>query len=93
MSRPWPGTPNGRLSPILTCWRSRELSGAPSSPITSAATTWPTVGTGASERIGGPSGQAANLSRAGRSHSVVPTLTPATSTPQAPPVMPAPPDA
>ena len=35
-SRPWPGTPNGRLSPILTCWRSRELSGAPSSPTTSA---------------------------------------------------------
>ena len=48
---------------------------------------------GASERIGGPSGQAANLSRAGRSHSVVPTLTPPTTTPQAPPVMPAPPDA
>src|SRR5271155_2625260 len=41
----------------------------------------------------GPSGQAANLSRAGRSHSVVPTLTPATTTPQAPTVMPAPPDA
>ena len=41
----------------------------------------------------GPSGQAANLSRAGRSHSVVPTLSPATSTPQAPPVMPTPPDA
>ncbi len=37
----------------------------------------------------GPSGQAANLSRAGRSHSGVPTLTPATTTPQAPPVMPA----
>ena len=33
------------------------------------------------------------MSRAGRSHSVVPTLTPATTTPQAPPVMPAPPDA
>jgi Abortive infection alpha len=33
------------------------------------------------------------LSRAGRSHSVVPTLTPATTTPQAPPVMPTPPDA
>jgi len=33
------------------------------------------------------------LSRAGRSHSVVPTLAPTTSTPQAPPVMPAPPDA
>ena len=36
---------------------------------------------------------AANLSRAGRSHSVMPTLTPATTTPQAPPLMPAPPDA
>ena len=48
---------------------------------------------GASGRIGGPSGQAANLSRAGRSHSVVPTLTPATSTPQAPPVVPTTPDA
>jgi hypothetical protein len=34
--------------------------------------------------------QAANLSRAGRSHSVVPTLSPGTATPQAPPVMPAP---
>ena len=41
----------------------------------------------------GPSGQAANLSRAGRSHSVMPTLTPGTAAPQAPPVMPAPPDA
>src|SRR6266568_2861179 len=41
----------------------------------------------------GPSGQAANLSRAGRSHSVLPTLTPGTTTPQAPPLMPAPPDA
>jgi hypothetical protein len=30
---------------------------------------------------------------AGRSHSVVPTLSPATATPQAPPVMPTPPDA
>jgi hypothetical protein len=40
-----------------------------------------------------PSGQAANLSRAGRSHSVVPTLSPGTPTPQAPPVMPTPPDA
>ena len=40
----------------------------------------------------GPSGQAANLSRAGRSHSVVPTLTPGTPAPQAPPVMPALPD-
>ena len=29
MSRPWPGTPNGKPSPILTCWHSRELSGAP----------------------------------------------------------------
>src|SRR5271169_5676374 len=45
--------------------------GAPVVLLTGAgfnATTWPTVGTGASERIGGPSGQAANLSRAGRSH-------------------------
>ena len=24
MSRPWPGTPNGKPSPILTCWRSPE---------------------------------------------------------------------
>ena len=36
----------------------------------------------------GPSGQAANLSRAGRSHSVVPTLSPGTAAPQAPSVMP-----
>ena len=36
MSRPWPGTPNERLSPILTCWLSREVSGAPSSRTTSA---------------------------------------------------------
>ena len=38
------------------------------------------------------SGQASNLSRPGRSHSVAPTLPPATTTPLAP-VMPAPPDA
>jgi hypothetical protein len=37
----------------------------------------------------GPSGQAANLSRAGRSHSVAPTVPPGT-TPLAPPVLPTP---
>jgi hypothetical protein len=44
-------------------------------------------------RIGGPSGQAANLSRAGRSHSIVPTMSPGTAVSQAPPVIPTPPDA
>jgi hypothetical protein len=36
MSRPWPGIPSGKPSPILTCWRSHELSDAPSLPTTSA---------------------------------------------------------
>jgi hypothetical protein len=60
--------------------------------VTSTRTIAPTAQTvKLTDPIGGPSGQAANLSRAGRSHSVMPTLSPGTATPQAPPVMPAPP--
>ena len=39
MSKPWPGIPNGKPSPVLMCWRSPERSGAPQPSERSSANT------------------------------------------------------